>query len=86
MKKRNIKYKVFNYIAIFDPASEGGFNVSFPVLPGCVTFGRNFEEARTKAAEVLELWIEELSARKEKIPVWKTRPLIDEIQVAVRQR
>ena len=70
MKKRhNIKHKVFNYIAIFDPAAEGGFNVSFPILPGCVTFGRTFEEAKEKAAEVLELWLEELAARKEKIAV-----------------
>ncbi len=68
-KHHNIKHKVFNYIAIFDPAAEGGFNVSFPALPGCVTFGRTFEEAKEKAAEVLELWLEELAARKEKIAV-----------------
>lgn len=86
MNKRKIKHKVYNYIAIFDPAIEGGFNVSFPALLGCVTFGRSFEEAKEKAAEVLELWLEELSARREKIPVWKARPIIDEIQVAIRQR
>ena len=86
MKRGKIRHKEYNYIAIFDPAIESGFNVSFPALPGCVTFGRTFEEAKEKAAEVLELWLEELSARKEKIPVWTSRPIIDEIRVAIRQR
>ena len=49
------------YPTIFEPAEEGGFNVSFPSFPGCVTFGRDFEEAKIKAREVLELWLEELS-------------------------
>lgn len=86
MRKENIKRKVFNYIAIFDPAQEGGFNVSFPALPGCVSFGRTFEDAKAKAGEVLELWLEELSAQKEKIPMPKARPIMDEIEVAIRQR
>ena len=50
------------YPTIFEPAEEGGYNVSFPSFLGCVTFGRNFEEAKTKAREILELWLEELSS------------------------
>lgn len=49
-----------NYYAIFEPAIEGGYNVFFPSFPGCVTFGRTFEEAKEKASELLELWLEEL--------------------------
>ncbi|KKW16002.1 MAG: hypothetical protein UY56_C0023G0001, partial [Parcubacteria group bacterium GW2011_GWA1_50_14] len=37
MKKTGTAHKIYNYIAIFDPAEEGGFNVSFPAFPGCVT-------------------------------------------------
>lgn len=81
-----MKQKVYNYAAIFDPAEEGGFNVLFPSFPGCVTFGRNFEEAKEKAREVLGLWLEELASRREKIPVGKSRPIVDEIEVAVPAR
>ena len=82
--KKKIARSVFEYPAIFSPAEEGGFNVSFPDFPGCVTFGRNFEEAKVKATEVLELWLEELAAQKAEIPAEKHRPIIDEIRVVLR--
>ena len=55
--------------------------MSFPDFPGCVTFGRTFEEAKTKAAEVLELWLDELMEENQDIPVYEHRPIIDEVQV-----
>ena len=48
-------------IVIFAPAVEGGYDVSFPELPGCVTFGRTMNEAKIMAREVLSLWLEECS-------------------------
>ena len=86
MSKKDLKQKVYNYAAVFDPAEEGGFNVSFPAFPGCVTFGRTLGEAKEKAKEVLELWIEELAALNEKIPTRKRRPIIDEVRVSLRVR
>lgn len=73
--------KIFSYPAVFDPATEGGFNVSFPDFPGCVTFGYNFEEAKEKAVEVLELWLEELNSQNQSIPMHVGRPIIDEVSV-----
>jgi predicted RNase H-like HicB family nuclease len=78
--------KILSYFAVFDPAEEGGYNVSFPDFPGCVTFGRNFEEAKEKAEEILELWIEELISQKQEIPIKIKRPIIDEIRVSLSQR
>lgn len=75
-----IKKKNLQYPAIFEPAIEGGYNVSFPQFPGCVTFGRTFEEAKIKAHEILELWLEELACQGERIPAFFARPVIDEIQ------
>lgn len=80
MKSRK---KLLSYYAIFDPAPEGGFNVSFPDFPGCVTFGRNIEEAKKAAREVLELWLEELASQKSEIPVYSQRPLINEVRVCL---
>ena len=65
----NNKQKISSYFAVFDPAKEGGFNVTFPDFPGCVTFGRTFEEARIHAREVLELWLEELTENRQSIPI-----------------
>lgn len=48
-----------SYIVVFDPAEEGGYNVSFPQFPGCVTFGKDIKEAKKMAQEALELWLEE---------------------------
>lgn len=74
------------YFAVFDPAEEGGYNVSFPDFPGCVTFGRTFEEAKAKAREILELWIEELlTTHTATIPFHVSRPIIDEVEIAVPQ-
>ena len=83
MKKRNVKKQFYNYFAVFEPAVEGGFNVSFPNFPGCVTFGRNFEEAKAKAQEVLGLWLAELFARHKNIPTKRVRPIVDEVEVVV---
>ena len=82
---KKLKKKVLEYPAVFDPilGKDGGYNVSFPDFPGCVTFGRSFEEAKGKAKEVLELWLEELVANKEKIPIRACRPIIDEVIVTL---
>lgn len=71
------------YPAVFNPAEEGGYNVSFPDFPGCVTFGQNLDEAKEKAAEVLELWLEELSESHQAIPVHSEKPIIEEVKVAL---
>jgi len=83
MIKRKKMTKIACFFAVFDPAKEGGFNVSFPDFPGCVTFGRNFEEAKKMAQEVLELWIEELGSRNKRMPAYSSRPIIDEVKVLI---
>lgn len=47
-----------NYIALIrkDPASD--FGVEFPDFPGCVSAGRDLDEARRMAAEALALHIQ----------------------------
>lgn len=60
-------HKVLSYFAVFEPAIEGGYNVSFPGFPGCFTFGKNFDESKKMAKEVLELWVEELASQRQQI-------------------
>ncbi len=47
---------------------EGGGTVTVLVLPGCVTYGEDLDEAISMAREAIELYIEELQERGEVIP------------------
>ena len=75
------KTKMISYTALFDPIETGGFNVSFPDFPGCVTFGQTYEEAKIKAKEALQLWVEELSEQNQSLPMRSGRPIIDDVEV-----
>ncbi len=75
------KQKILSYYAVFDPAREGGYNVSFPDVPGCVTFGYTFDEARDHAREVLELWFEELASHNQEVPHRTEQPIIAEVRI-----
>lgn len=78
--------KILSYYAVFDPAEEGGYNVSFPDFPGCVTFGKTFEEAKEMAEEILGLWLEELAEKKQTIPRYSSRPIVHQIDVELPAR
>lgn len=80
--KKKVLFNKLNYPAIFEPAKEGGYNVFFPSFPGCVTFGNTFEDAKRKAVEVLELWLEELVANHEPAPSVRRYPVVDEVTVS----
>ncbi len=72
-----------HYTVVFQQDEEGMYQVFVPSLPGCVTFGSTFDEAQTKAKEVIELWLEELAAHKESLPAETTRPWIGDIAVRI---
>jgi len=60
VKNKKQTKNILEYTAVFTKAPEGGYDVTFPALPGCVTFGNNLKDAQKYAKEVLELWLEEL--------------------------
>ena len=78
---------ILSYPAIFDPITEkgfkGGFNVSFPDFPGCVTFGYSFEEAEKMAEEALSIWIEVMIEHGEEIPVRTKSIMIHDISTKI---
>src|SRR5205807_8527028 len=57
-----------DYIAYLHKDRRSDVGVSFPDFPGCITAGRNLEEARRKAAEALSLHIAGMLNDGEKIP------------------
>lgn len=56
------------YPALFHKAEEGGFWVSFPDIPYCLTQGENMEEAYTMAVDALGLCIADLKKNNHPIP------------------
>lgn len=43
---------------IIEDPSEGGYVVSYPDLPGCITVGETIERAITNAKEAKKIWLE----------------------------
>lgn len=56
------------YPAIFHKAEEGGFWVSFPDLPECLTEGNNMEQAYEMAVDALGLCLTSRKDENEQIP------------------
>jgi len=44
---------------ILEPSDEGGFTVSVPSLPGCISEGNTIEEAMQNIREAIDLYLEE---------------------------
>lgn len=61
--------KQYFYPAIFHTAEEGGFWISFPDLPECLTEGDTMEEAYAMAVEALGLSITDRLRNHEALPV-----------------
>lgn len=57
------------YPALFHKAEEGGFWISFPDLPECLTQGENMEQAYEMAIESLGLALSDREENKEQVPV-----------------
>jgi len=72
--------KVLNYRILLKKEPEGGYTVMVPMLPGCVTYGKNIDDAIKMAKEAIELYIETRKAHRESIP---TEDEILETSVAV---
>lgn len=52
-------YMKMNYrMEIVEDADEGGFVVSFPELPGCLTCGETVETAIKNAVDAKKVWFE----------------------------
>jgi predicted RNase H-like HicB family nuclease len=56
------------YPAIFDLNEHGGFTITFPDLPGCITEGDDIDESLRMAAEAMALHIYGMERDGDSIP------------------
>jgi len=57
-----------SYNVIFRTEPEGGFTVMVPSLPGCITYGKNLQEAKEMVVDAIKGYIISLKKHKERIP------------------
>ena len=73
--------KALYYTIRLEPMDEGGFMVSVPALPGCYTFGDDYDHAFAMAEEAIQVWVESLALCGEPVPI---EPVPHEASVILR--
>ena len=69
MKTLNEYMKMPYRMEIVEDEEEGGFVVSYPDLPGCITCGETIESAVQNALDAKRIWIE--AALEERIEIYE---------------
>ena len=84
MKQKTIKKQIAEYVAVFEAdEKDGGYTVTIPQLPGCISEGDTFEEAQANIQEAALLYLEVMSKSKTKDWFQKqSRVIIAPVQVA----
>lgn len=66
---KRITRNIFQYTAVFEPDKKiGGFTVTIPSLPGCISEGDTFEEALENIQGAASLYIEVMQKREGGVP------------------
>jgi antitoxin HicB len=71
------------YTVILQREDDGGYVVTVPVLPGCVSQGDTRAEALHNIEEAIELYVEDMRAVGESVPVEDERTFV-EVNTPVR--
>ena len=66
----------YHYNVVLRPEPEGGFTATVPALPGCVTYGRDLNEARRMVKDAIAGYVESLRKHKEPIPTDEETTLV----------
>lgn len=73
--------KVFKYTAVFSPEETGGYSVSIPALPGCVSQGETFEKALENIKEAAELYLEDI--KESEIPEESAPIIVSPVNIRI---
>ncbi len=65
------------YTVILQRESDGGYVATVPTLPGCVSQGDFREQALKNIEEAIEVYLEDMRAAGEQIPVEEGREYVE---------
>jgi len=68
-------------VLLIPDAEEGGYTVTVPALPGCVTEGDTLEEALDMAKDAIRLYLEDVEASGEPVPEETAAPQLSAVEV-----
>ena len=64
---------MLTYTVELEPQKEGGYTVTVPVLPGCISEGDTLEQALANIKDAVQGYIRVLAKHKRKIPKFLIR-------------
>ena len=70
-----MKSTIYTYTVLFEPAIEGGYTVTVPLLAGVITEGETLDQARTRVREAIAGYLKVLRKHGERVPVERTARL-----------
>ncbi len=59
---------MYHYNIVLRPEPEGGFTAMAPAFPGCITYGRTLDEAKSLIKDAIIGYMTSLAKHKEPIP------------------
>ena len=68
-------------VMLLPDAEDGGYTVIVPALPGCVTEGDNVDDALDNARDAIRLYLEDVEASGEPVPVESAPPELVAVEV-----
>lgn len=54
-----------NYTVVLEEAEEGGYTVTVPALPGCISEGDNYDEALENIKDAIQLYLRAVAKKVE---------------------
>jgi len=70
--RKKLRIPIGHFSVVLSPEPDGGFTVTVPALPGCVTHGDDLESAKRNAREAIECHLGSMLKHGESIPVDET--------------
>ena len=81
---KKLTHTIYQYTAVFEPDEKGGgFTVTIPALPGCISEGDTFEKALQNIKEAASLYLEVMQSKKEEIPKEEKGVVVAPVEVLV---
>ncbi len=77
-----MKHNILKYDAVFEEQPDGGYTVTVPSLPGCISEGDTFEHAKEMIADAIKLYLEDLKADGEEIPSGGADTFVSEVTIS----
>jgi antitoxin HicB len=80
-----MKQNILKYDVVFEEQSVGGYTAIVPSLPGCISEGDSFEEAKKNIEDAIKLYLEDMQADGEEIPNGDSNSFVASVEVDLNQ-